>query len=189
MQPACRTCDSCLGRPFPTSLQLCRISHAYRAVLQGSSQVGIPQLQLVCDQPSSMAGMQGHGAREMLGCGPEGDFCTGKSPKNVSSSNIFMPKSIILSHGQEWMWDLILWDSKDLGKGGWNLFLLAFLILQTCPLLSCGFFPFLLLPAPCYVPREGSVLASIAPVVWVNRDSLLLTSVHKPYSLLKVSFK
>lgn len=84
-----------------------------------------------------------------------------ESPKNVSPSNIFMPKSIILSHGQEWMWDLILWDSKELGKGGGNLSLSAFLILQTCPLLSCGFFPFLLPPAPrCRCRGRGAPLLS-----------------------------
>lgn len=99
----------------------------------GFSQLGIPHLQLMCDQSSRMAGVWGCGAGKMLGCGPEGDYCTGKCPKNVSFSKILMPKSIILSHSQEWMWDLILWDKKGLGRGEWNISILALLILQTYP--------------------------------------------------------
>lgn len=52
-----------------------------------------------------------------------------------------------------------------------------------------GFSPTPSAASACYVPRERSALAFIAPAVWVNRDSPLLTSVHKPYSLLKVSFR
>lgn len=67
VQPAWGTSDSCSGQH-----------------VTGSSQLGIPQSQLICDQSSSMAGVWGCGAGKMLGCGPEGDYCTGKCPKNVS---------------------------------------------------------------------------------------------------------
>ncbi|KAJ7398333.1 hypothetical protein BTVI_126281 [Pitangus sulphuratus] len=71
----------------------------WRAI--GFSQLGIPQLQLICDQSSSEAGVWGHGAGKMLGHGPEGDYCAGKSPKNVSLNRILILKSTILSHSQE----------------------------------------------------------------------------------------
>lgn len=74
-------CDSCFGRPFHTSPQLCCVSHACRAVSQGSAQPGLPGLQLLREQPSSTAGQRGRGAGGMLGCTPGGGFCTGKLPK------------------------------------------------------------------------------------------------------------
>lgn len=54
-------------------------------------------------------------------------------------------------------------------------------------LLSCGFFPFLLLPVSCYVLREGRALASIAPVFWVNRFTAVDSGPQAPQSV-KVPF-
>lgn len=180
-QPAWGTSDSCFGRLFHTSLQLCRILHACRAALQGFSQLEIPQFQLVYDQLSGMAGMQGHEAGEMLRCGPEWDCCTGKSPKNISLSKILMSNSIIWSHSQICEVSsseiAICWGKEVESSASWPWsFRLTF---------SCGF-SLLPLPVPCCVPREGSVLALVVPIVCVNRGSLLLTLVHKPSSLLKV---
>lgn len=66
VQSAWGTSDSCSGQ-----------------LVTGFSQLGIPQLQLMCDQSSSMAGVWGCGAGKMLGCGPEGDYWNGKCLKNV----------------------------------------------------------------------------------------------------------
>lgn len=136
VQPAWGTSDSCSGQ-----------------LVTGFSQLGIPQLQLMCDQSSSWLEC---GAGKMLGCGPEGDNCTGKCPENVSFSKILVPNSIILSYSQEWMWALILWDKKGLGRGDWNISIWPYWSFRL--LLSCGFFPFLLLPVSWYVLREGRAL-------------------------------
>lgn len=169
VQPAWGASDSCFGQ-----------------CVTGFSQLGIPQLQLMCDQSSSMAGTWGCGVWKILGCGPEGDYCTRKCPKIVSFSKILMPKSIMLSHSHKWMW--ILSTGIKRGWGGeieispfwpyWSFRLL----------LSCGFFPFLLLLVSCSVLREGRALASIAPVFWVNRSTAVDSGPQAPQSV-EAAFK
>lgn len=110
--------------------------------------------------------------------------------KYIIKQHLNAKKHCLLSHGQECVWDLRLWDSNELRKGSWNCSLDT-LILQASLsppvfLSSHVFFPFLQLPALCYVPREGNAFAFLAPVVWVNRDLLLLTSVHKPCAPLRL---
>lgn len=120
VQPAWGTSDSCFGQ-----------------YVTGFSQLGIPQLQLMCDQLSSMAGVWGREAGKMLGSGPEGDYCMKNLLKMYHLARFSQRASSYLTD----MWDIILCDKKGLGRADWSISVLALLILQTSLILWVFPFP------------------------------------------------